>query len=151
MRRIGVLGALLAVACALVRGVRERRDGGNRSTGNRTRAANWASKAYIYGQPLLDMERIFHTSTSVNVATESGYAPVNQFSHFKHLVTTNESVVVAPNDDTLYATGWLELKKPADGGPRARREPLRRRRDGLAVDGKLRQRRNGGLRHPAAG
>ena len=45
------------------------------------------------------------------MATESGYAPVNQFSHFKHLVTTNESVVVAPNDDTLYATGWLELKK----------------------------------------
>ena len=79
--------------------------------GNRTRAANWASKAYVYGQPLLDMERIFHTSTSVNVATESGYAPVNQFAHFKHLVTTNESVVVAPNDDTLYATGWLELKR----------------------------------------
>ena len=68
-------------------------------------------KAYIYGQPLLDMERIFNTSTSVNVATEHGYAPVNQLSHFKHLVTTNESVVVAPNDDTLYATGWLELKK----------------------------------------
>ena len=68
-------------------------------------------KAYFYGQPLLDMERIFHTSTSVTVATENGYAPVNQFSHFKHLVTTNESVVVAPNDDTLYATGWLELKK----------------------------------------
>ena len=78
-------------------------------------------KAFIYGQPLLDTQRIFETSTSVNVATEYGYAPVNQFSHFTHLVTTNESVVVAPNDDTLYAVGWLELKHEADGGQRAQR------------------------------
>jgi hypothetical protein len=67
-------------------------------------------KAYIYGQPLLDTERIYKTSTSVTVATEDGYAPINQFSHFKHLTTNNESVVVAPNDDTLYAVAWLKLK-----------------------------------------
>jgi len=66
-------------------------------------------RAYIFGQPLLETERIFKTSTSTTVATEEGYAPVNQLSHFTHLVTTKESVVVAPNDDTLYAVGWLDL------------------------------------------
>lgn len=67
-------------------------------------------KAYTYGIPLLDTQRIFETSTSVNVATDLGYAPVNQFSHLKALTTTKESVVVAPNDDTLYAVAWAQLK-----------------------------------------
>ncbi len=110
MRRIVVFGVLLAVACgwcaAFASGAMAETEAQEIERGREV-----GIKAYIYGQPLLDAERIFDTSTSVNVATESGYAPVNQLSHFKHLVTTNESVVVAPNDDTLYATGWLELKK----------------------------------------
>ncbi len=110
MRRIVVLGVLLAVACGWCAVFAS---GAMAETESQEieRGEEIGAKAYLYGQPLLDMERIFHTSTSVTVATENGYAPVNQFSHFKHLVTTNESVVVAPNDDTLYATGWLELKR----------------------------------------
>jgi hypothetical protein len=110
MRRIGVLGTLLVVVCALC-GLFASAAMAETEAQEITRGRELGIRAYIYGQPLLDTERIFNTSTSVNVATESGYAPVNQFSHFKHLVTTNESVVVAPNDDTLYATGWLEMKK----------------------------------------
>ena len=110
MRRMVVLGVLLAVACGWC-AVFASGAMAETETQELERGRELGSKAYVYGQPLLDTERIFHTSTSVTVATENGYAPVNQFSHFKHLVTTNESVVVAPNDDTLYATGWLELKK----------------------------------------
>ncbi len=109
MRRIGVLGVLAAVVCALC-GVFASGAMAETEAQEVERGAAMGIKAFIYGQPLLDTQRIFETSTSVNVATESGYAPVNQFSHFTHLVTTNESVVVAPNDDTLYAVGWLELK-----------------------------------------
>ena len=105
-----MLGVLLAVACGWC-AVFASGAMAETETQEIERGPRAGQKAYVYGQPLLDMERIFHTSTSVNVATENGYAPVNQFSHFTHLVTTNESVVVAPNDDTLYATGWLELKK----------------------------------------
>ncbi len=110
MARIGVVGALLAVLCALC-AVFASVAMAETEQQETERGERLGAEAYIYGQPLLDMERIFSTSTSVTVATESGYAPVNQLSHFKHLVTTNESVVVAPNDDTLYATGWLELKR----------------------------------------
>ncbi|HTY96755.1 MAG TPA: DUF1254 domain-containing protein, partial [Solirubrobacteraceae bacterium] len=112
MRRIGVLGALAAVVCALC-GTFASGAMAETEAQEVERGASMGLKAYIYGQPLLDTQRIFETSTSVNVATESGYAPVNQFSHFTHLATTNESVVVAPNDDTLYAVGWLELKHEA--------------------------------------
>jgi hypothetical protein len=110
MRKIGVLGVCLAVACTLCAMFASIAMAETEAQ-EIERGRELGLKAYVYGQPLLDTERIFQTSTDVNVATEKGYAPVNQFSHFKHLATTNESVVVAPNDDTLYATGWLELKK----------------------------------------
>lgn len=64
--------------------------------------------AYEYGQPLLDTERIYKTSTSVTVPDHLGDAPVNQFSHFLELVTERHGVV-APNVDTLYSTAWLNL------------------------------------------
>ena len=80
MRRLVVLGLLLAVACgwcaAFASGAMAETEIQEIERGKQIGA-----KAYLYGQPLLDMERIFHTSTSVTVATENGYAPVNQFSH----------------------------------------------------------------------
>jgi hypothetical protein len=65
-------------------------------------------KAYEYGQPLLDTERIYKTATSVTVPDHLGDAPVNQFSHFLELVSERRGVV-APNVDTLYSTAWLDL------------------------------------------
>ena len=109
MRRIVVFGVLLAVACGWCAAFASAAMA-ETETQEKERGRELGIKAYIYGQPLLDTERIFKTSTSVTVATEDGYAPVNQFSHFKHLTTNNESVVVAPNDDTLYAVAWLKLK-----------------------------------------
>lgn len=67
-------------------------------------------KAYMYGQPLLDLQRIYDTTTSVTVPTHDGYAPVNRFSHFTELVTSSENVVVAPNLDTLYSIAFLKLE-----------------------------------------
>ena len=108
MRRIAVLGGCLALACALC-ALFASVALAETEAEEEARGSELGLKAYIYGQPLLDAERIYRTSTSVTVATEQGYAPVNQFSHFKHLTTTKESVVVAPNDDTLYAVAWLKL------------------------------------------
>ncbi len=65
-------------------------------------------KAYEYGQPLLDSERIYRTATSVTVPDHLGDAPVNRFSHFLELATERHGVV-APNVDTLYSTAWLDL------------------------------------------
>jgi hypothetical protein len=67
-------------------------------------------QAYVYGQPLLDMQRVYQSLTSVTVADHVGDAPVNQFSHFTELANTKEALVVAPNDDTLYSIAWLKLR-----------------------------------------
>ena len=111
MRRIGVLGALLAFACALCAMFA---GGAMAETEAQEieRGRELGIKAYIYGQPLLDMERIFeHLHQRERGHRHPATRPSTSSPTSQHLVTTNESVVVAPNDDTLYAIGWLELKK----------------------------------------
>ena len=76
----------------------------------RLAALNLGIKAYIYGQPLLDSQRIYSTITSVTKPDAQGDAPVNQFSHLQALSTTKEGCVVAPNADTLYSIAELKLK-----------------------------------------
>jgi hypothetical protein len=76
-------------------------------------ALSLGTQAYVYGQPLLDMQRVFETTTSVTVPDSLGDAPVNQFSHFTELANTKEGTVVAPNADTLYSIAWLELHPDA--------------------------------------
>jgi hypothetical protein len=68
-------------------------------------------KAFEYGRPLLDMERTYKTSTSVNVPNGRGAGPVNRFSHFRRLTDASDRTVVAPNHDTLYSMAWLDLSR----------------------------------------
>jgi hypothetical protein len=65
---------------------------------------------YEYGQPLLNMQRLYQSNTSVTVPDQIGDAPVNQFSHFPGLSETKEGEIVSPNADTLYSVAWLSLK-----------------------------------------
>jgi hypothetical protein len=76
----------------------------------RLAALSLGIQAYIYGQPLLDTQRIYQTITSVTKPDTQGDAPVNQFSHLQTLSTTKEGCVVAPNADTLYSIAELKLK-----------------------------------------
>jgi hypothetical protein len=73
------------------------------------KALDLGTQAYVYGVPLLDMARTFQTQTSVNVPDGRGDAPVNQFSHIRHLADPLDRTVVAPNHDTLYSIAWLDL------------------------------------------
>src|SRR5271157_4614527 len=57
-------------------------------------ALSLGTQAYVYGQPLMDMQRVFQTTTSVTVPDNEGDAPVNQFSHFTELANTKEGTVV---------------------------------------------------------
>jgi hypothetical protein len=66
-------------------------------------------QAYVYGYPLLDTDRVFRTSTSINVPNGQGAGPVNTFSNVRKLENPSEKTVVAPNDDTLYSIAWLQL------------------------------------------
>ena len=67
-------------------------------------------EAYEYGLPLLDMNRTYRTSTSVNWPNGRGGGPVNMFSHFRKLADARDRTVVLPNSDTLYSMAWLDLR-----------------------------------------
>jgi len=75
----------------------------------RSEALATGIQGYEYGQPLLDMERLYKSITSTTVPGDYGNAPVNQFSHFKALAEEKEGCVVAPNADTLYSIAMLKL------------------------------------------
>ncbi len=76
----------------------------------RTAALNVGLQGYVYGQPLLDSQRIYQTITGVTKPDTEGDAPANQFSHLAALSTTKEGCVVAPNADTLYSIAELKIK-----------------------------------------
>ncbi len=75
------------------------------------RALQLGIKAYVYGIPLLDTNRVFLTSTSVNVPDGAGGGPVNQFSNVRRLAKPSDKTLVAPNHDTLYSMAWLNLSR----------------------------------------
>ena len=70
-----------------------------------------AQEGYEYGLPVLDMNRTFRTSTSVNTPNGRGGGRVNEFSHFTKLADAKDRTVVIPNSDTLYSMAWLDLRK----------------------------------------
>jgi hypothetical protein len=75
------------------------------------RALSLGVRAYVYGYPLLDTDRVFRTATSANVPNGSGGGPVNEFSHVRGFTNPSDKAVVAPNRDTLYSMAWLELSR----------------------------------------
>ncbi len=68
-------------------------------------------KAYVYGVPLLNMEKTFRTQTSVSVPSGRGDGPVNAFSHVRQLADPLDRTIVAPNSDTLYSIAWIDLSR----------------------------------------
>jgi hypothetical protein len=70
-------------------------------------------EAYEYGFPMLDLQSVYQTQTSVNVPDGSGDGPVNRFNNIFKLVIPKPSqkTVVAPNEDTLYSIAWLDLSQ----------------------------------------
>jgi hypothetical protein len=70
-----------------------------------------ATLAYIWGFPLIAMERQFNYVTNPNVPPGPGRGPVNSISCARELINASFTDVVTPNADTLYCTIQLDLKK----------------------------------------
>jgi hypothetical protein len=70
-----------------------------------------ATLAYIWGYPLVTMERSFNWFTNPISPPGSGHGPANQIHCTKELVTANDTDVVAPNVDTLYCVAWMDLTR----------------------------------------
>ena len=70
-----------------------------------------ATLAYIWGFPLVTMERQFNYVTSPNVPPRPGRGPANSFRVLRDLVNASFTDVVSPNSDTLYCRTQFDLKK----------------------------------------
>jgi hypothetical protein len=69
-----------------------------------------ATLAYIWGFPLVTMERQFNFMTSPNVPPGPGRGPANTISCARDLINASFTDVVTPNADTLYCQTQLDLK-----------------------------------------
>jgi hypothetical protein len=67
--------------------------------------------AYVYGTALMEFLRQRATQTSVTVPTRLSDAPINQLGNQRSLADAAHQVFVAPNNDTLYTMGHLDLSK----------------------------------------
>jgi hypothetical protein len=67
-------------------------------------------QAYTYGLPLLETNKTFLTMTSINVANDQGFGPVNQFNSVRTLNNPNSKAVVAPGANALSSIAWLNLR-----------------------------------------
>jgi hypothetical protein len=67
-----------------------------------------AQDAYIYGYPLVTMEMTRRVAT--NAATAGGrHAPMGQLIKFRQYPDASFHDVTAPNADTLYTTGFIDV------------------------------------------
>ncbi|MFM7434345.1 MAG: DUF1254 domain-containing protein, partial [Gammaproteobacteria bacterium] len=69
--------------------------------------------AYLYGFPIVDMlQNLYRETQQVAGAPLSApRAPINQFYRFRERVTpTTAGTLRAPNSDTLYLSGWFDLR-----------------------------------------
>ena len=68
--------------------------------------------AYLWGYPIVDMTKQMHNETNQVSANQAVLAPVNQFFRNENLITPSTSGELrAPNNDTLYLSGWFDLSK----------------------------------------
>jgi hypothetical protein len=70
-----------------------------------------ATDAYVYLYPLVSMDVTRKQSTNVENSQKPGFAPMNSFSNWPAFPPADLKIVVRPNFDTLYSTGFLDLTK----------------------------------------
>ena len=73
--------------------------------------ADIAAEGYIYLYPLITMELTRRQATNVAPDTMPGRGPMNRFSHIRAFPAADFKMVVRPNFDTLYSSGWLDLRE----------------------------------------
>jgi hypothetical protein len=75
-----------------------------------TATRDLAIEAYIFGYPLVTMEMTRRVLT--NAAKPEGlHGPMGQFANAREYPTAAFRDVTAPNADTLYSSGWLDLSQ----------------------------------------
>lgn len=69
-----------------------------------------ALEAFLYGYPRVEMARRIHNETNRIAPDQVISAPLNRFYYFERLAQPGDGAFIkAPNNDTLYASGYLDL------------------------------------------
>jgi hypothetical protein len=66
-------------------------------------------QAYIYGYPLVTMERTRQLQSLVKEPNGPAFTASNVFVFYDQLITPDFKDVVSPNVDTLYCLAWLDV------------------------------------------
>src|SRR5262245_7831762 len=67
--------------------------------------------AYLYFYPLITMDLTRKQLTNQEPTPGGIGGPMNRFANVGAFPTADMRVVVRPNFDTLYSSGWLDLTK----------------------------------------
>ena len=67
--------------------------------------------AYLYFYPLVSMDVTRKQLTNMEAGPGSFGGPMNRFANIEAFPSADVRVVVRPNFDTLYSSGWLDLTK----------------------------------------
>jgi len=67
--------------------------------------------AYLYFYPLVTMDITRKQATNIEPGKKVGQGPMNTFQNIPEYPPAEMRIVVRPNFDTLYSSGWLDLTK----------------------------------------
>ena len=68
-----------------------------------------AQEAFVYGYPTVDMYNILYKYAG-DTSSPEYKAPLNTIYNTRHVMTPEDTAIVAPNQDTPYSYAWLDLR-----------------------------------------
>ena len=109
MKKLTIYSLLIIVLFCTACGNLSKKETSGKNTISDDKVVEIASKAYVFGYPMILMDYTKKISANVEVPT-SLYAPVNQLGHFREFPDDKFTAVVKPNVDTYYSMAWYDLK-----------------------------------------
>lgn len=107
-RRFATVGGLSLLGTTSIAALAAANTGGEFHFGEGIEELWLATDAYIYGYPLVTMEMTRRVMTNV-AAPETTRAPMGHLVRLRQYPDASYRDVTAPNADTLYTTGWIDV------------------------------------------
>ena len=107
-RRFATVGGLSLLGSTSIAALASPNPGGEFRLGDGIEELWLATDAYIYGYPLVTMEMTRRVMTNV-AAPEATRAPMGHLLKIRQYPDASFRDVTAPNADTLYTTGWVDV------------------------------------------
>lgn len=107
-RRFATIGGLGLLGSTSIAALASANTGGEFHLGAGIEELWLATDAYIYGYPLVTMEMTRRVMTNV-AAPEATRAPMGHLLKIRQYPDASFRDVTAPNADTLYTTGWVDV------------------------------------------